>query len=282
MKAGNSGVLPVALAVAGSDSGGGAGIQADLAAFRYFGVWGATAVTAITAQLPQEIRAAAPVPPGLVAAQMQAVFEAFQVRAVKTGMLVNADCVRAVVRALGSAPPGIPVVVDPVVTAGSGRRLLDDDGFRALCMELLPRATAITPNLPEASLLLGRELRSPQDVAKAAAELAQRYRAWVLLKGGHAGWARGTDWLAGDGRLWSLRARAVSFPESAGHGTGCSLSAAWAACLALGESPERGAHKAKAYVLGGLLGARDAGRGGAVRWGPAELPLDEVAATRVG
>jgi hydroxymethylpyrimidine/phosphomethylpyrimidine kinase len=259
--------------VAGSDSGGGAGIQADLAAFAYFEVFGTTAITAVTAQNPTEVTAIRALSPGIVAAQIEAVFAAFAVGAVKTGMLFDADIIRAAAGALARRSR-IPLVVDPVMVATSGARLLRDDAIRCLREELLPLAAVITPNLPEAEILAGRPLDSRERVRDAALALAREFEATVMIKGGHAEGAEAWDIVSDGRRIQELAAPRAAAPGF--HGTGCSLSAAAAALLARGEAVPEALRRAKAYVLGRL---RRSIRVGPETWGmapPAMLPLADI------
>ncbi len=272
--------LAVALTVAGSDSGGGAGIQADLRAFTAFGVFGTAALAAVTAQNPRGVTGIAAVPVETVRQQLSAVLEAFTVGAVKTGMLFSADIIRAVATELG-ARPGLPVVVDPVMIATSGAKLLHDDAVACLCADLLPRAFLVTPNLPETEALTGRSLRTPAEIRAAAMELAGRCGCRVLVKGGHGVLTPGEDILCDGAGFWTFRTPAVANPAST-HGTGCSLSAAIAANLALGRDLPDAVRHAKAYVYGALRNARPVGPGTFAMWPAKRLPLDAVEMTRNG
>lgn len=266
------------LSIAGSDSGGGAGIQADLAAFAYFETFGTTAITAVTAQNPRGVTGVYPVEPAGVSAQIDAVFAAFAVAAVKTGMLFSVALIERVVECLCRHRPRW-LVVDPVMVATSGAKLLQEDAVEALRRRLLPMATLITPNLPETEVLLGRPVQTAQEMRTAAAELAARYPGCrVLVKGGHSGSAAGADdVLAEAGRLWIFSAPREAAPTT--HGTGCSLSAAIAACLARGEAPPEAVRRAKAYVLGRLRGCATVGPGTWAMCPPGELPLHDVQVT---
>jgi hydroxymethylpyrimidine/phosphomethylpyrimidine kinase len=231
---------PVALSIAGSDSGGGAGVQADLKAFARCGVHGATAITAITAQNTVGVTAIHPIPPELVLAQVRAVVGDIGVDAVKVGMLGTAPLTLAVARALDELPAGTPVVVDPVMVAESGARLLDRDAQRALLEEILPRATVLTPNLPEALALAGLETPAEEMADGDVEELARAVLALgpraVVLTGGHR--ARAVDLFlasAGDGQI--VEVSGERHPVGAAHGSGCTHSSVLAAQLALGRSP---------------------------------------------
>jgi len=250
--------MPVALTVAGSDSGGGAGIQADLKTFEALGVFGASALTCVTAQNPRGVAGIAPLTPDLVARQIAAVREAFPVRAAKTGMLYSKAIILAVVRAF-EGPAAPPLVVDPVMIAASGARLLREDAIAALRDRLLPRAAVLTPNVPEAELLRGRPIRDAEDAFAAAMELRDRFGTSVLLKGGHLETGgRVRDWWAprrGAPVVFEHRRRT----NCETHGCGCTLSAALTAFLARGRSPGEAARRAGDFVAAALAAARPAG-----------------------
>ena len=264
---------PTVLSVAGSDSSGGAGIQADLAAFAYFEVTGTTAVTAVTAQNPQAVTGVYPVDPLGVAAQIDAVFGGFAVAAVKTGMLFSAAHIDQVAARLAHHRPRW-LVVDPVMVATSGARLLRDDAVETLCGRLLPMASLITPNLPEAEVLLRRPIGSDEEALRAAVELSSRYGCWALVKGGHGSGGVAVDALVHDGQAWVFSAPRQSAPTT--HGTGCSLSAAIAACLARGDAPPAAVRRAKAYVLGRLRSCLAVGPDTWVMTPPRSLPLQDI------
>jgi hydroxymethylpyrimidine/phosphomethylpyrimidine kinase len=264
---------PTALAIAGSDSGGGAGIQADLKAFARCGVHGTCAITAITAQSTVGVSAIHPVPPEVILAQVRAVLGDIGVDAVKVGMLATAPTARAVVRALHELPVDTPVVVDPVMVAESGAELLEADARRVLIEEILPRATVLTPNLPEARVLAGAPSvgqRSPTDSDTGAeqAEAEGLIRAvlalgprCVVLTGGHR--ARTVDLLLdadGDGRIVTLAGE--HHPDGAAHGSGCTHSSVLAAQLALGRPRLQAARTARALAGAAIgRGLRDLGAG---------------------
>ena len=245
--------VPCALSIAGSDSGGGAGIQADLKAFARCGVHGATAITAITVQNTVEVRRVYPLPPRAIVEQVAAVAEDIGVDVVKIGMLGNVETIEAVAEALehtGSAP----VVIDPVMVAESGARLLDQDAVEALRATLLPRATVVTPNVPEARVLCG-----VPDEEVPAVELARRVQALgpanAVVTGGHRQQAVDVFF---DGREL-VEIPGERHPDGAAHGSGCTHSSALAAHLALGYAPLEAARRAKAIAseavahgLGGL------------------------------
>jgi hydroxymethylpyrimidine/phosphomethylpyrimidine kinase len=236
---------PTALTVAGSDSWGGAGVQADLRAFAAFGVWGTCAVTAVTAQNHRGVLAASVVDPALVAAQIDAVAETGAVGAVKTGMLGDASVIEAVAAALERHHLG-PLVVDPVQAASQGGRLLDPAALPTLVGRLLPMGAIVTPNLPEAEAILGAAIAGRTEMAAAAAALADLGPAAVLLKGGHLPGPESPDLLWQDGVVTWLEGGRI--PAAHSHGTGCTLSAAIAAGLARGMSLLGACRSAKDYV----------------------------------
>lgn len=248
---------PVALTVAGSDSGGNAGIQADLRAFHAFGVHGCTALTALTAQNPSGVTGVLTVEPAFLTRQLDAIFGAYRVGAVKTGMLAQAGLIEAAAAVL-AAHPAVPKVVDPVMLATSGARLLEDDALTALVTRLLPLATLITPNLPETAVLLGRPVAGVADAGEAARELAARYGCAVLVKGGHDAAHCACDALCVAGELFRVRSDVVRKPLSL-HGTGCTLSAAIAAALACGLPLMEAVVAGKSYVYAAIRTGRGVG-----------------------
>jgi hydroxymethylpyrimidine/phosphomethylpyrimidine kinase len=236
---------PRVLSIAGSDSGGGAGIQADLKAFARCGVHGMTAITAITAQNTVAVRGVYPLPPEAVVEQVRAVADDIGVDAVKIGMLGNVETIAAVGRALDLVG-GAPVVLDPVMVAESGARLLDEDAEEALRSELLPRATVVTPNLAEARVLAAPGL-SAAAVSAEPADLARAIHALgptaVVVTGGHREGERATDVFYDGEQLVEIPGE--RHPGSAAHGSGCTHSSALAAHLALGLDPLEAARRAK-------------------------------------
>jgi len=223
------------LSIAGSDSGGGAGIQADLKTFAALGCFGMTAITAITAQNTVGVAAIHGVPPEMVKAQIDAVVGDIGVDAIKIGMLLSADIVQAVADALRLLDPRPPIVLDPVMVATSGDRLLAPDTVEVMVRELFPLATVVTPNLDEAALLLHRPIASAEALLDAAVDLVGLGAPTVLVKGGHLEGDEVTDvFAAADGRTQVFRAPRIQ--SSNVHGTGCTLSSAIAAYLAMGRS----------------------------------------------
>jgi len=265
MAAGGAGTR-TALTIAGSDSGGGAGIQADLKAFARSGVHGASAITAVTAQNTVGVRAIHQIPPETILAQVRAVLEDIRVDAVKVGMLGTAEGALAVARALDELPAGTPVVVDPVIVAESGARLLDGDAQRALIEQILPRASVLTPNLPEARALAGDAAVGPSADEDAEAEaLARTLLALgpgaVVITGGHR--ERAVDlFLAAGDDAQPIEIAGERHPDGAAHGSGCTHSSLLAAQLALGFSPLQAARTARALAGEAVRdGLRDVGAG---------------------
>jgi len=234
-----------AVSIAASDSGGGAGIQADLLTFAAHGVHGATVLTAGTAQDSRGIRAISAFPPRFVRAQMDAVFDDLRPRAVKIGALVDAGIVRAVAAGL-ARHRAAHVVLDPVTVAKGGARLLSREASRILCRDLLPLCELVTPNLPEAESLSGIRIRTDADRRLAAGILADMGAGAVLIKGGHARGKTVRD-LFFDGRFFAEFV-APRLPGPPVHGTGCTLSSAIAANLALGRNLESAVERAIRYL----------------------------------
>jgi hydroxymethylpyrimidine/phosphomethylpyrimidine kinase len=235
------------LSIAGSDSGGGAGIQADLKTFAALGCYGMTAITALTAQNTLGVSAIHGVPPDMLKAQLSAVLDDIGVDAVKIGMLHAPDIVRTVAWALKHY--GVKqVVLDPVMVATSGDRLIAPDTVQVLVDELFPLATVVTPNLDEAALLLGRPITAAAQLETAARDLLAMGAPAVLLKGGHLPGDEVADLLvSGPGPAQRLASPRISSRNT--HGTGCTLSSAIAAHLALGEPLERAVALARRYIL---------------------------------
>jgi hydroxymethylpyrimidine/phosphomethylpyrimidine kinase len=244
---------PVALTIAGSDSSGGAGIQADLKSFAALGVYGASVITALTAQNTRGVTGIHQVPPDFVAAQIDAVFSDLAVDAVKIGMVAQLATIDAIAAGLTHWRPK-HVVLDPVMVATSGDRLLAADAVEALRKKLIPQASLITPNLPEAAALLG------EPVAASEAEIEGQGRRLlamgcpaVLIKGGHGQGAESTDYLVTASRIIALPAPRIATQNT--HGTGCSLSSAIAAGLAKGEDMETAVRNAKVWVSAAIAAA---------------------------
>lgn len=238
------------LSIAGSDSGGGAGIQADLKTFSALGCYGMTAITAITAQNTQGVRAIHGVPLEMLRAQIDAVLEDIGADAVKIGMLHDPDVVRVVVKAIARYRLQ-QVVLDPVMVATSGDRLMAQETIQVLVQELFPLTTVITPNLDEAALLLGRSIDGADALDEAATALLALGAPAVLLKGGHLPGDTVIDVLALPNGS-RLRLQSPRITTHNGHGTGCTLSSAIAAHLALGLPLPQAVEQARAYILGAI------------------------------
>ncbi|HZP58824.1 MAG TPA: bifunctional hydroxymethylpyrimidine kinase/phosphomethylpyrimidine kinase [Opitutaceae bacterium] len=252
------------LTIAGSDSGAGAGIQADARTIHARGGYALTAITAVLAQNLRGVTAWRAMAPELIAAQIKAVLDDFSIAAVKTGLLPGAAAVRAVAREL-KRRSRIPLVVDPVIGSTSGTRFLDAAGLQALRSELLPRATLITPNWPEAEALTGRRVRTHEDAAGAASWLAGEFNCAVLVKGGHAPERICRDCLVfKDGEIRWFESPRISTHNT--HGTGCVLSAAIAANLASGERLEPAVAHAHEFLWRSLRAGRQ------TRWGRGHGP----------
>jgi hydroxymethylpyrimidine/phosphomethylpyrimidine kinase len=244
---------PIAVTIAGSDSSGGAGIQADLKTFSALGVYGASVIAALTAQNTTSVTAVHAVPPDFVAAQMDAVFSDLAISAVKIGMLGNANVVAAVAAGLDRHRQ-TNVVLDPVMVASSGRRLLAPDAVDAIRKALLPRALVITPNLPEAAALLDAEEAKDEPGMLRQAELLMVLGAnAVLMKGGHASGAESVDLLVTATALTRVSGERIATRNT--HGTGCTLSAAIAAGLAKGLGLSEAVCEAKAYTTAAIAAA---------------------------
>lgn len=249
--------MQTALTIAGSDSGGGAGLQADLRTFQAHGVFGTSAVTAVTAQNTLGVRSIQVLDPDMVAAQIAAIADDFSVAATKIGMLANADIIRVVAHALGQFHLG-PIVLDPVMVAKGGDSLLAPEAVDALKTILLPRATLVTPNIPEAEVLTGMRIRTVEDMRAAAVRLLASGVQAVVVKGGHL-----------DGPAVDVYADAFGVEEFVAlridsrhtHGTGCTFSSAVAARLALRDPLKSAVRGAKAYVLTAIENAPHLGHG---------------------
>jgi hydroxymethylpyrimidine/phosphomethylpyrimidine kinase len=246
---------PVALTIAGSDSSAGAGIQADLKTFAALGVYGLTAVTCVVAEIPGKVSRIEPVTARMVRDQIEVLLKNFQVGAIKTGLLCSAEIVSAAAQAIEDSRRKfgrrVPLVIDPVMIATSGDRLLEPAAIDAYKTELFPLATLITPNLDEAGLLLGMRIKGRQQMEKAAKTLANRFRSSILLKGGHLQGDKATDLLFHNGRLTEF---SVPFVRGvATHGTGCTYSAAITGGLASGLSLEQAIKRAKRFVTNSIV-----------------------------
>jgi len=249
--------MVTALTIAGSDSSGGAGIQADLKTFAAHGVFGLSAITAITAQNTQGVMASTPVAPDLVRAQIDSVISDIGANATKIGMLATADIVAVVAEAIAGLALS-HVVLDPVMVATGGQRLLDEEGIDLLQTRLLPLATVVTPNLFEAERLTGVQVRSVSDMRSAAVHLVGLGARMAIVTGGHLD-GPAVD-VVYDGRVFTdLTSDRITTRHT--HGTGCTFASAIAARLALGEEALQAARSAKAYVTRAIERAPGLGRG---------------------
>jgi hydroxymethylpyrimidine/phosphomethylpyrimidine kinase len=249
--------VPVALTIAGSDSGGGAGIQADLKTFAAMGVHGTSAITAITAQNTVGVLDILELPTSLIRAQIAAVVEDIGVQAAKTGMLSGSAIIEAVAESIQEH--GItPLVVDPVMVAKGGAKLLRDDAVEALRRRLIPLATIITPNLPEAEVLLGRPIRTMQERRQAAHDLVAMGARIAVVKGGHAD-GDVTDVYWDGSQMVELTGERISTANT--HGSGCAFSAAIAAGLATGDDPLGAVRAAKDFISGAIANSLELGGG---------------------
>ncbi|MBN1194565.1 MAG: bifunctional hydroxymethylpyrimidine kinase/phosphomethylpyrimidine kinase [Methanomicrobiaceae archaeon] len=243
----NGNILSFACTIAGSDSGGGAGIQADLKTFAAMGVWGCSVITAVTAQNTREVRGSWVLPPEAVTCQIEAVVSDFPIRAFKTGMLAHEGIIRAVA---GALPPEGALVIDPVMIATSGARLLAEDAVDALVACLLPRAALVTPNIPEAQVLAGMDaIGSVDEMITAGRRICARGASAVLVTGGHLTGEESVDVLVEGGRV--TRFSGERYPGQV-HGTGCCLSAAITASLARDRTIAEACGDARSFVAGAI------------------------------
>ena len=235
------------LTIAGSDSGGGAGIQADLKTFAAIGCYGMSVITALTAQNTRGVTAIHALPPSFAVEQMTAVFTDIGADAVKIGMLYSAELIEAVTETLNKYRAR-NIVLDPVMVAQSGDKLLQDDAIEAIKDHLMPVADVVTPNLPEAEVLLGQKIESFEDMQRAARSLAQFGGRSILIKGGHLEERKSTDllYLTEEDRFVILEAERIDSRNN--HGTGCTLSSAIAAYISRGSQIEDAVKKAKTYI----------------------------------
>ncbi len=241
--------IPSALTIAGSDSGGGAGIQADLKTFAALGVHGTNAITCLTAQNPRKVLAIQPCSSAVLSKQLEAIFTELPPAAVKTGMLYSEALIRTVCDFLRPLRPKL--VVDPVMVSTSGARLLEPGAVRTLCSRLLPLAAVMTPNLDETEILTGRKLRSAEDLRGAARALHARFGCAALVKGGHLRGLKEAVDIFYDGRT-ELMLSAPFIRGTSTHGTGCTYSAAIAAYLARGLSLQLAVQRAKDFITNAI------------------------------
>ncbi|MEO0794993.1 MAG: bifunctional hydroxymethylpyrimidine kinase/phosphomethylpyrimidine kinase [Verrucomicrobiota bacterium] len=240
---------PVALTIATSDSGGGAGIQADLLTFRQCNCFGVSAFAALTAQNPEGVSAIHELPPEFLQAQLMQLIDYFPIRAAKTGMLFSDSLIRTTAAFIRENE--IPLVVDPVMVSTSGARLLQEDAIQTLKQELLPLATLITPNLDEAGVLLGQRPETIEDMESATQTLARDYGTAVLLKGGHLASDQIQDLLvSADGKMERISSTRIHGVDT--HGSGCTLSAAITANLANGQGMANAVRSGHAFLTEGM------------------------------
>ena len=235
------------LTIAGSDSGGGAGIQADLKTFSAIGCYGMSVITALTAQNTQGVKAIHAVPPAFALEQIESVLSDIGADAIKIGMLYSAELIEAVAQGL-KKHGAQKIVLDPVMVAQSGDKLLQNDAIEAIKENLMPLADVVTPNIPEASVLTGRRLNRRKDIEKAAETLAKHGSRSILIKGGHGDESKSTDllFLARQNRFVSLEAERIETRNN--HGTGCTLSSAIASYMAKGSDIEEAVRQAKTFM----------------------------------
>jgi len=250
--------MKVALTIAGSDSSGGAGIQADLKTFQAIGVFGMSVITAVTAQNTQKVYAVQEIRPQMVESQIQCLFEDAEIHAVKIGMVSSIALIESIAGALGKvkAPP---VVLDPVMISKSGYRLLRQDAQEALVKNLFPLAAVVTPNIYEAEALIGEKITTVEKMKAAAADILKLGAEKVVVKGGHLGEEQATDILYDGTRFKELQSERIETKNT--HGTGCTFSSAIAAYLALGKDFFNAVSSAKTYITGAITHALPIGKG---------------------
>ncbi|WP_319408131.1 bifunctional hydroxymethylpyrimidine kinase/phosphomethylpyrimidine kinase [uncultured Desulfosarcina sp.] len=251
--------MRVALTIAGSDSSGGAGIQADLKTFQALGVFGMSAVTAVTVQNTQKVYDIQEMRPQIVHDQIVCLFEDIAIHAVKIGMVASIPLVEAIARALNAIDPLPPVILDPVMISKSGYALLQPDARAALVRHLFPLARVVTPNLPEAEALLGKTIADIDAMKTAAREISALGAKMVVVKGGHLGGGSATDVLFDGADFRLLENRRIDTVNT--HGTGCTFSSAIAAYMARGESFFDAVAQAKTYITGAIENAFALGKG---------------------
>ncbi len=260
------------LIVAGSDSGGGAGIQADIKTVTMLDGYAATAVTALTAQNTQGVFGVVPVPPPFIAQQMRLVIDDIGADAIKTGMLHSVEVIETVAQVCAESARDVPLVVDPVMVAKGGHKLIDDDAIGALKRAMIARAHVITPNLPEAEVLLGRPVRTLADMLSAGPDLLAMGCKAALLKGGHLESDTVTDLLIAAGGIERFESPRIATRHT--HGTGCTLASAIAASLAQGMALPAAVRRAREYVRRAIASAPGYGAG--------HGPLDHAHPLRAG
>ena len=249
------------LIIAGSDSGGGAGIQADIKTAQGFGVFSTTAITALTAQNTLGVQRVLPIPPAFVQAQINSVLSDIGADAIKTGMLANAEIISAVAQSLANFKA--PIIIDPVMVATSGDKLLEENAIELMQTQLFPLATLVTPNIPEAEILAGMKIETQADMLVAAQKILQFGCQAVLIKGGHMQGEKLVNLLVTPAKNWSFEYARIDTKNT--HGTGCTLASAIACGLVGGKKLNVAVKKAGDYVhkaiLGAILNAPDIGSG---------------------
>ena len=262
-------LYPVAMTIAGSDSGGGAGVQADLRTFNALGVYGCSAISAITSQNPRAVTAVLEVDSATIAAQIDAVMQEIPVKFVKSGMLPNAVAIAAV--AAATTKYRWNLVCDPVMVSTCGASLQQQSALQTMCEKLLPVCSWLTPNLPEAERICGRSIADLADQDAAAREISDRYGCQVVIKGGHADGDEAVDVICHRGEIFhAVSPRLELSSEVVSHGSGCTFSAALTAALALGMSWREAICEAKAFVLGSLRECVDLSRSLQAMYPPTE------------
>ena len=272
---------PAAMTIAGSDSGGGAGIQADLRTFAAFGVFGCSAITAITAQNPKTVNNVALLDPQIISDQITTVLSEININAIKTGMLGSKEIIAAVDMRLKKL--NIPIVIDPVMISTSGTKLLDDNSIDYLLEKFLHNASWLTPNIHEAEIISGKKIQSENDMAVAAEECAKKWNCSCIIKGGHATISDDSivkDIVFHDNKLLALSSPFIADSEAT-HGTGCTFSSAIAAGLALGLSWKKALKAAKDFVFGSIAEAVPLGKNIEAMYPPQSSYIEEVKLKKV-
>ncbi|WP_342469455.1 bifunctional hydroxymethylpyrimidine kinase/phosphomethylpyrimidine kinase [Ureibacillus sp. FSL K6-3587] len=250
--------MNIVMTIAGSDSGGGAGIQADLKTFQELKVFGTSVITALTAQNTLGVEGIYPTTPDFVELQMKAVFEDFDVKALKTGMLFSADIIQRIAKSLRDQE--VQIVVDPVMIAKGGQALLQEDAVRAMKKELLPIANIVTPNIPEAETITGMNIQTAEEIREAAEKILQLGVDCVVMKGGHLDGPSAVDTVFfKDGSSFKMRSKRINTKHT--HGTGCTFSAAITAHLGRGLSLKEAIIEAKKFVQGAIENPLNIGHG---------------------
>lgn len=270
---------PSAMTIAGSDSGGGAGIAADLRTFNAFGVYGCCAIAAVTSQNPAAVRRIDPLAGEAVAAQIDAVLEKIPVKCAKTGMLFSAEIIRAVAGCVKKH--SLHLVCDPVMISTSGKCLLEKDAVAVLKDELLPLAKWITPNIPEAEALAGRKISGIASMRDAAFMLRDKFNCHIWLKGGHLAGRAAEDVIVYGEKAYSITSPLCEVPPLTAHGTGCTLSAALTSMLALDLPWKQAVCESKAFVYGSLVQSVEIGQNLSAMYPPSEDSISLVKLTEL-